>query len=82
VWKPNVGDIVTGELEQDNRIDPHAVALFNGGNIVGHVPVELSLVTACISGKSKHSVLPDKGQVMPCSYVLIGKKMLKVLRKT
>ena len=82
-WTPNLGDTLVCETEDTNSVDANAISVKTNGQIVGHVPIEISSVikhflahsghvTAHVTGKSRYSIVPDKGQVIPCKYCLKG----------
>ncbi len=71
-WTPVVGEILHTELETMNSFDPFAVATTQHGQIVGHMPKEISRVsffflqhggsiTCEVTGPRKHSGNSDKG---------------------
>ena len=43
VWYSSVGELLVCEIENSNRYDSNAVAIKKNGNIVGHVPRNISL---------------------------------------
>lgn len=82
VWTPVIGEELTVLPEESNTHDPHAVVV-GKGEIVGHVPRELSRVfwhfinhsgeaICVINGNRKHGV----GLEVPCVYKLKGKERI------
>ena len=80
VWDCKIGDILTCELEENNRFDKHAVALKKGSTTVGHVPRSISktfyhfirrggAVTGVVEGKHENNGV---GLEIPATYVFIG----------
>ena len=92
-WTPVVGEILHTERETMNSFDPFAVATTQRGQIVGHMPRDISRVscfflqhggsiTCEVTGPRKHSGNSDKGLVVPCTYQYVGKpKLIKRLIK-
>ena len=88
VWDPYLDELLTVQPEAGNDHDRHAVSVLKDGEIVGHVPKEISKVfwyflrrggrvSCVISGRRKHG----KGLEVPCVYKCVGsKKMLEKLQ--
>ena len=47
IWTPATGERLSCQTEDSNAIDPYAVAVKKGVNIIGHVPRKIS--AACYS---------------------------------
>ena len=84
-------------LQHDNSEDQYAVAVINSGQVVGHVPRELSQtfwyfieregeISCIITGRRQRSPLLQGGMEIPCTYSFRGKKKLvdklKLILKT
>ena len=83
VWTPIVGERLPVLREPDNPHDNRAVAVYLDGNIVGHVPRELSKIfwfylkhggkiTCEITGWRKRG----KGLEVPCIYIMKGSRRM------
>jgi len=44
IWIAIIGEILSGEKEPQNTVDPYAAATLSTGAVVGHVPQEFSCV--------------------------------------
>ena len=89
IWTPFIGEVLRAETEEGNEEDRYAVAVLNGGVIVGHVPRNFSKtfyfflrhggsIECKITGHRKLGV----GLEVPCTYTLSGKpKYIKRLIK-
>ena len=75
IWMPVIGEILTCDQEHGNFEDLLATGVINDGNIVGHVPREVSrivwyfiehdgYVDCRVTGWRKHG----KGLEVPCVY--------------
>jgi len=84
IWTPVINEILS--LSQEHE-DPFAVSVIKDGDIVGHVPREVSrivwhfiehdgIVDCQVSGRRKHG----KGLEVPCIYCFRGKSMIRKLR--
>ncbi len=92
-WTPVFGEILHTEHDIMNSFDPFAVATTQHGQIVGHMPKEISRVsrfflqhggsiTCEVTRPRKRSGNSDKGLVVPCTYKYAGKpKLIKRLIK-
>ena len=96
-WTPTVGQVLDVNAEPNNVHDSHAVATFQGGVVVGHLPIEFSGIawhflqhggqmSCVVTGHRKYSDVPTKGLEVPCSYKFIGKpllikKLVKIMTK-
>ena len=85
IWTPVINEILSCSQEHDNSEDPFAVSVIKDGDIVGHVPREVScivlyfiehdgIVDCQVSGRKKHG----KGLEVPrfCA----GKNMIRKLK--
>jgi len=87
IWTPVINEILSCSQEHDNSEDPFAVSVIKDGDIVGHVPREVScivwyfiehngIVDCQVSGRRKHG----KGLEAPCIYrFCAGKNMIRAL---
>ena len=87
VWSPVVNAKHSTQQEHGNTEDQYAVAVMNGGIVVGHVPRELSQtcwffiarggeISCKVTGRRQRSALMQGGMEIPCIYTLRGKKKL------
>ena len=93
VWTPEVEQLLQVQAEAANTEDPHTVATILNGEIVGHVPREISRLSfyflqhggtiICeITGARRHSEVLDKGLVVPCTFRFTASpKLIKKLVK-
>ena len=97
IWTPILDQILDTYLEEDNAKDAHAVAVTFEGQIVGHMPEEISTIawfflkhegtiTSRVTGSRRHSAISGKGLEVPCTYTFMGsksmiKKLFKLLAK-
>ena len=83
VWTPFVGEILLVQQEDHNPEDSFTVAILKSGEIVGHVPREISRIVwyfiehdgtvSCeVTGPRKQGI----GLVVPCRYTFCAKKKL------
>ena len=79
IWRPILGKQLVLEREEGNGHDRRAVSVMKGGNIVGHVPRELSrsywyfirhggAISCEVTGSRKRG----NGLEVPCVYKLVG----------
>lgn len=93
VWTPNVGDEFVLQTQEQNRHYRYAVAVVASGNVVGHVPKEISktmffflrsngVVPGAVTGRRQRSLVEGKGLEIPCIYKFYSdSKKLKILKK-
>ena len=89
-----VGDLMMCEIEEDNKHDKYAVAVKDeSGQIVGHIPIEISMImnkfirdsgeieVECIG--HKYNAGQGKGLEIPVDYRLVGNQqyLRRVVRK-
>ena len=83
VWTPSIGEILEVEREPDNIHDVHALSVQKTGNIVGHIPREVSRVFSAfllsggnidceVTGHRKYG----RGLEVPCIYKLTGEETI------
>ena len=90
VWTPVIGEELTVIPEENNDHDRHAIAVMKDGEVVGHVPRELSKilyfflrrsgsrVSCVITGRRKYGV----GLEVPCIYKINGQsKCIEKLKR-
>ena len=90
IWTPVINEILSCSQEHGNSEDRFAVSVIKDGDIVGHVPREIShvvwyfiehdgIVDCRVTGRRKHG----KGLEVPCIYCFrAGKSMIRKLRKS
>ena len=44
IWTPTIGQVLVLRREPDNVVDRNAVAVVNDGDVVGHVPANLTVI--------------------------------------
>ena len=93
IWTPVLGQVLETKPEEDNAKDAHAVGVLLYGQIVGHMPKEISstawhflqhagTITCCVTAQRRKSPVPGKGLEVPCTYTFKGRpKMIKKLIK-
>ena len=82
IWIPATGEVLSCKGEDGNIMDPNAIAIMKGSEIIGHVPRKISAacylfiqkggVLTCIITDSNHqysSDLPQGGLQIPCKLV-------------
>ena len=85
IWTATVGDMLILKREPDNAKDVHAVAVLKDGQVVGHIPYNLSPTIEMFlrrdSNKGFAEVTGTKvnrgagfGLEIPCKYRLYGPK--------
>ena len=88
VQAPFVGEVLLVEQEDHNPENCFAVAILKSGEIVGHVPREISRIiwyfiehdgtVSCeVTGPRKQGV----GLVVPCHYTFCAKKLISKLHQ-
>lgn len=92
-WTPEIGQTLQTAAEEANREDRYAVSVTLSGQIVGHIPREISKtcwyfihhngsIEGEVTGKRKLSTVPGKGLEVPCKYNFRGKPaLIKTLTK-
>ena len=82
IWTPIIGEVFSCEREDGNPMDPYAVAIKRGSEVIGHVPQKISAACSlfmqrggaatCRIVDSHHqysSDLPQGGLQIPCQLV-------------
>ena len=82
IWTPIIGEVFSCEREDGNPMDPYAVAIKRGSEVIGHVPRVISAACSlfiqrggavtCRIIDSHHqysSDLPQGGLQIPCQLV-------------
>ena len=90
LWTPVIGEELTVTPEENNNHNRHTIAVMKGGEVVGHVPRELSrilyfflrrsgsCVLCVITGRRKYGV----GLEVPCVYKINGQsKCIEKLKR-
>ena len=84
IWTPVSGEQLVCEREDGNPQDRYAVAIKKSGNIVGHVPRNISMLCSLfmrrggsifcvVTGQRRYSSdLPQGGMEIPCRYHFSG----------
>ena len=85
IWTPEIGEILTCEIDPANPYDRYAVSVTSEGEIVGHIPrtVSKTITTFLLAdGKVEANVIskPQRtrrnGIIVPCTYVLRGSQSI------
>lgn len=82
-WTPYIGEILRGEVEENNEHDKYAVSIKKDGEIVGHIPRSLSKlanfflrhhgsIKCTVTGKRRKG----NGLEVPCQYSFEGTAQL------
>lgn len=90
-WAATLGEDLECTREPTNASDRYAVAVIKGGNVVGHLPREISIICSLflrrgssirctVSGTRRYSAdLPQGGLEIPC--ILLFKAKAKEMTK-
>ena len=85
IWTPEIGEILTWELDSENHFDDCAVSIISGGKLVGHVPRTISedITNVLLAGVKLKLIVhanPKRtrwnGIIVPCTYVLEGSQSI------
>ena len=87
-WTPEIGEILSTQIEATNPHNLYAVAVVSGElGVVGHVPRKISklcnsflarggTIEVQVLGRRKRSNLPQGGLDVPCILTFTGKQQL------
>ena len=88
----SVGELMMCEIEEDNEYDKYAVAVKNeSGQIVGHVPIEISKIMRFVTVERlrwivldvhRYNVGQGKGLEIPVDYRLLGNQQYLLFAKS
>ena len=67
-WKPEDGEVLKSEHEKNNPYDIFSMKVFkpNSGEIVGHLPMEISRITKFIEDRGANVSLKIRGRHYSC----------------
>ena len=89
IWTPSIGEQLSLPAEENNCFDKHAVAVVKDGEVVGHIPRNISRISWYFlkGGGSITAEIVDRrrfglGLEVPCIYTFTGpKKMIDKLKR-